>query len=233
MSAMHYSKRFIFGATLTTMLAGCANVNGPNGPLSPLANISCNPALAAIGGGIIGAVLTGGNKVAGAAIGAGVAALVCVAVDYKAKQVKTAQQTQADYQASHHGALPAQASVVKYTTEFTPASIAAGQKATLQSYIEVAQGQHDTAQPLIEEEVIIYKPDGTVAKSVRKPVSQTAMAGAFTSSFMIPMPQGVPQGAYPVKSTLYVNNVGVAERKVNLEVVASTGGGVNYAMLEA
>jgi hypothetical protein len=229
MQGVQVLKRLIAGTAVTATLAGCATAT--NDGSSPLANISCNPAIAAVAGGVLGAVVTGGNKVAGAAIGAGVAALICAAVDYEAKQIKTAQQAQADYKLAHNGHLPEQASVVKYTTSFTPSSISAGDKATLNSYIEVVKGRQDGAEPVIEEEATIYKPDGTVAKSVRKPVAKTASAGAFSSSFTIPMPQGVPQGTYPVKSTLYVNGNEVAERKVELQVVASATGGSTYAML--
>nr|WKF55948.1 hypothetical protein HUO10_000392 [Paraburkholderia busanensis] len=228
MHVTQISTRLFASVTLTAMLAGCATEGGP----SPLANISCNPAIAAVAGGVLGAVVTGGNKVAGAAIGAGVAALLCAAVDYEAKQIKTAQQAQADYRSAHNGRLPDQASLVKYTTSFTPSSISAGDKATLNSYIEVVKGRQDATDPVIEEEATIYKPDGSVAKSVRKPVAKTASAGAFSSSFTIPMPQGVPQGAYPVKSTLYVNGTEVAERKVALQVVASASTGTTYALLE-
>ncbi|OTP76130.1 hypothetical protein PAMC26577_11965 [Caballeronia sordidicola] len=35
---------------------------------------------------------------------------------------------------------------------------------------------------------------------------------------------------YPVKSTLYVNGVSVAERHENLQVVASANAGTSYAM---
>jgi len=45
--------------------------------------------------------------------------------------------------------------VVKYTTSFTPSSISAGDKATLNSYIEVVKGKQDAADPLIEEEATI------------------------------------------------------------------------------
>jgi hypothetical protein len=227
MDVIYVSKRVIAGVTLATVLAGCADMNDAK---AKFADVSCNPLLAGIGGAAIGAIVAGGNRAAGAAIGAGVAALVCAAVDYEAKQIKTAQQAQADYQAGHGGRMPEQASVVKYTTSFTPASISAGEKATLHSYIEVVKGKRDAADPTIEEEATIYKPDGSVAKSVRKPVNQTASAGAFASSFTIPMPQGVPQGAYPVKSTLYVNGVEVAERKVDLQVVAGNPDSRTYAM---
>jgi hypothetical protein len=210
-------------------MAGCAT----NGGSSPLANISCNPGIAAVAGGVLGAVVTGGNRLAGTAIGAGIGALICAAVDYEAKQIKTAQQAQADYRAGHNGRVPEQAAVVTYTTSFAHPSISAGDKATLNSYIEVAKGRQDAADPVIEEEATIYKPDGTIAKSVRKPVAKTASAGAFSSSFTIPMPQGVPQGAYPVKSTLYVNGNEVAQRSVTLQVVASISGGASYAMLNA
>jgi len=222
------SERLVLSVSLAAMLAGCAT--GGDGQQSAFANISCNPAIAAVAGGILGVVVTGGNKVAGAAIGAGLGALICAAVDYEAKQIKTATQAQADYKAAHSGRLPEQTSIVKYTTAFTPSSISAGNKATLNSYIEVVKGRADVSDPKIEEEATIYKPDGTVAKSIRKPVSATATGGAFASTFTIPMPQGVPQGTYPVKSTLYVNGVSVAERHENLQVVASANAGTNYAM---
>jgi hypothetical protein len=225
--SIYILRNTIAAVTIATLASGCANTGGFQS--SSLANISCNPAIAAVAGGILGAVVTGGNKVAGAAIGAGAAALLCAAVDYEAKQVKTASQAEVDYQATHGGQAPAQASVVAYTTSFSPSSISAGNRATLQSYIEVAKGRNDATEPTIEEEATIYKPDGTVAKSVRKPVTQTAEAGAFTSSFTIPMPQGVPQGVYPVKCTLYVNGVQVAQRQEALQVVADTGGSPVYA----
>ena len=44
-------------------------------------------------------------------------------------------------------------------------------------------------------------------------------SGAFKGGFTIPMPEGVPQGVYPVKTALYLNNARVAGQDSRLQVV--------------
>lgn len=216
------------GTSLFTMLiasifvTGCATPGAPRDQAGNAA-IGCNPAIGAGIGAVFGALIGGGtNTVRGAAIGASLGGLACMALNYQTEQVKSSQQVQNEYKAAHKGRLPEQATLIKYETSFTPTSIQPGQKAQTSSYIEVAPGTKD-ANPVIEEELTLYKPDGEAIKTVRKPVVGTSNTGAFKGGFSIPMPKGVPQGIYPVKTVLYINNKRVAKQDVTLQIVYRDG----------
>jgi hypothetical protein len=202
----------------TMVVAGCA-APGPDGSRSAGLGFECNPAVAAGIGAIAGGLLGGGsNTVRGAALGAGLGALACVALNYQSEQVKSAKQVQDEYKTAHRGTLPEQATLVRYDTSFSPTSVRPGQKAQTSSYIEVAPGTRDMT-PKVEEELTLYKPDGTVAQTVRKPVSAANGSGAFKGGFAIPMPEGVPQGVYPIKTALYLSGKRVGGQDGKLQVV--------------
>jgi hypothetical protein len=199
-------------------VAGCA-APGPDGKVDAAQGFECNPALAAGLGAVVGGLLgKGTNTLRAAAIGSGIGALACVALNYQAQQVKSAKQVQDEYKAAHRGTLPEQATLVRYDTTFSPSSLRGGQKAQTASYIEVAAGTRDMS-PKVEEELTLYKPDGSVLQSVRKPVSPTNGSGAFKGGFSIPLPEGVPQGVYPIKTALYLNGKRVAGQDNKLQVV--------------
>ncbi|MGK5070430.1 hypothetical protein D3C81_928620 [compost metagenome] len=212
---------------VSSMLAGCATqgtpgATGTNGNTTAGADAAsgeCNTAMLAGIGAVVGGLLGGGNNtVRGAALGASLGALACVALNYQSQQVKTAQQVQTDYKVANKGKLPEQSTLVKYETGFTPASVRPGQKAQTNSYIEVAAGTRDP-NPLVEEELSLFKPNGDLIKTVRKVVSSNNGSGAYKGGFSIPMPEGVPQGIYPVRTALYLNNKRVGGQDVKLQIV--------------
>jgi hypothetical protein len=217
-------------ATVATaaFLAGCAapgapGASGATGTPTATASFGCNPAVTAGIGAVLGGLIGGGsNTVRGAAIGAGLGALACVALNYQSEQIKTSQQVERDYKAANKGKLPEQATLVKYETAFIPASVRPGQKAQTNSYIEVVPGTKD-ANPLVEEEITLYKPDGSTLTSARKQLSATNSTGAFKGGFGFPMPEGVPQGVYPVKTALYLNRAKVSGQDMKLQVVRIDG----------
>lgn len=199
------------------LLSACATTGG-QGPLSG-GESACNPAVIGGIGAALGALVGGnGDRLAGAAIGAAVGALACVAFNHHSEQVKTTNQVDEDYRRAHGGKLPDKPTVVRYTSAFDPASIKAGSEAKLTSYIEVTGGRNAIA-PLVEEEIALYKPDGALVRKARKPVADQATAGAFRNTFTIPMPAGVPQGDYKVKTSLYVDGVVVDSNDSQLQVV--------------
>ena len=238
------SRRAMAAAIAVAMLvAGCA-APGPgtggmaqssaptNGNTAPSAGLGfdCNPAIAAGVGAVLGGLIGGGkNTLRGAAVGAGLGALACVALNYQTQQVKSAKQVQDEYKAAHRGTLPEQATLVRYDTSFAPTSIRPGQKAQTASYIEVAPGTRDMT-PTVEEELTLYKPDGSVGTTVRKPVSPTNGSGGFKGGFAIPMPEGVPQGVYPLKTALYLNGKRVGGQDGKLQIVQN-GQGVTMAVI--
>jgi hypothetical protein len=205
---------------ITVTLSGCATT-GQNTADQTAASTSseCNPAIAAGVGAAIGGLLGGGtNTLRGAAIGAAIGGFGCMLVNYRSEQVKTAEQVKADYKSENKGQLPNETTIVRYTTAFKPSAIHAGSKAEMDSYVEVLNGRNDLT-PKLEEEMSLYKPDGKLAKSVRKTVSETGGSGGFHNSFIVPMPEGVPEGVYPVKTALYLNGVKVKTNTAKLQIV--------------
>ncbi|MEQ1667254.1 MAG: hypothetical protein ABL868_02250 [Sulfuriferula sp.] len=206
---------------VTVTLGGCATTgqNTTDKTASADSSSECNPAIAAGIGAVIGGLLGGGtNTVRGAAIGAAIGGFGCMLVNYRSEQVKSADQVKDDYKAANKGQLPNETTIVSYTSAFKPSTIRAGSKAEMDSYIEVINGRNDPS-PKLEEEMSLYKPDGTLAKSVRKPVSATSSSGGFRNSFTVPMPEGVPDGVYPVKTALFLNGVKVKTNTTKLQIV--------------
>lgn len=216
----------VTGLVLVGALAGCATA--PNGQyLQQQVNSGaepCNALAASVGGAILGALLGGSkNRAAGAVAGGAIGAAACLAVNYRATQVKSAQQVNQEFQRTNGGLLPDHATVVRFDSRFDPTNtVRPGGSSNLVSYIEVAQGR-DGVQPNIEEEVTLFGPDGTQLKRVRKAASSGGTAGAFQTQFSFAMPQGIPQGVYPFKTALYLNGQMVKDGQAQLQVVSISG----------
>lgn len=221
------AKMLARNATIALMIAamaatGCATHGGAQGDSkSAGGSTGCDPTIAAGVGAILGGLLaSGNNRVKGAALGAGLASLACLAWNYNSEQTKTAEQVQHEYKAANRGALPTQSQVVRYDTRFDPTNkVTPGKQLTLASTIEVVQGSADTSAPVIEEEMTIVKPDGSEIKA-RKQANEGHGAGGYKTSFAMAMPVGVPQGDYPVRTALYVNGKKTDEKRLSMQVVA-------------
>lgn len=211
----------------TLMLMLSSAVTGPAYSQQPFGRAGgsepCHTPIAAIGGALIGALLGGRkHRLAGAAVGGSVGAAACLAVNYHARQVKSAQQTDEDFRGTHGGNLPAHAVVVRYDTRFDPvATIKQGGSSNLDSYIEVAEGT-DGVQPTVEEQITLIAPNGKQLKSIRKQASTGATAGAFETQFAFTMPQGVAEGEYQFKTALLLNGQDVRDTSLPLQVVSSS-----------
>lgn len=214
-------------ATLAAlMLASCATPgDGTDSTASDVFSGDCNPFIAGALGGAVGALLGGrSNRGRGAAIGAGVSALACMAFNYHTKQTKTAQQVTDAYKAANRGALPAAATVTRFDARVAPkASVQAGQAVDVASYIEVVPGTKNP-RPAVEQQITLYSPDGKEAANARKPANETPGGGAFETNFRFTMPQGVPQGVYPVKSQVFVNGDVAAGAETRFQVVVGPAG---------
>jgi hypothetical protein len=208
------------------MLASCAAPgDGTGATPTDVFSGDCNPFIAGALGGAVGALLGGGsNRVRGAAIGAGVTALACVAFNYQTKQTKSAEQVTKEYKVANRGALPAAATVTRFDAQVAPkASVQAGQAVDVASYIEVVPGTKNP-RPSVEQQITLYSPDGKEAANARKPANQNPGAGAFETNFRFTMPQGVPQGVYPVKSQVFVNGDPTARTETKFQVVVGPAG---------
>lgn len=215
----------VLAAALGTSGCVTTNTNNPSQSSgSSLLDGGCSTGIAAIVGAVAGGLIaSGNNRVKGAALGAGLASLACVAWNYQATQTKTAAQVQTEYRQANAGRLPAQTQVVAFNTTVDPnATVVPGNKITVTSQIEVVQGT-DGRKPVIEEELTLVKPDESEVKT-RKVANDNGGAGGFTTSFAMTMPKGVPQGTYPVRTVLLMDGVPVKRNNLSLQVVAAPNG---------
>lgn len=194
------------------------NANNPSG------NTECNTPIAGLFGAVAGGLLGKKNRLAGAAIGASVASLACMALNYQAAQTKTAQQVQDEYKTQNDGQLPKETVIARYESKIAPnEQVRPGSKTTLNSTIEVVRGTADIV-PTIEEEVSLFDPNGKQITSTRKVANQNGDAGAFTTSFSFTLPEGVKQGVYPIKTALFLNGQQANTGEVALQVVMTQTG---------
>src|SRR3954468_838639 len=209
------------------LAGGCATQQGGGAPAPDTLSGDCNPLITGGIGAAIGALAGGSkNRGTGAAAGAAIGALACVAYNYYAKQTKTSEQVASEYKAKNKGTLPASATVTRFNAQVAPTSkVQAGNAITVASNIEVVPGTSNP-HPAVEQEIALYGPDGAQAGKARKPASQTAGGGAFETSFKFSLPQGVPQGVYPVKTQVYVDGKPAAGADTRFQVVVAPGGTV-------
>jgi hypothetical protein len=214
-------------------MIGCVTA-GTNASSQPADNASngseCNAAVIGLVGAVAGALLSSGNnRVRGAAIGGGLGALACAAWNYNVAQTKTAEQSVVDYRRANAGRVPTQAVVTTFNTRMDPnGTVRPGGNMTVTSRIEVVPGTTQ-ANPIIEEELVLIKPDKTTT-TARKRANPNGDAGAFETKFSMTMPEGVPQGTYPVKTTLYVDGRASRTNDLNLQVVALPSGEMMAAL---
>lgn len=201
-------------------LSGCA-APGQQGTSS---SEGCSTAISAVVGGGIGVLLNNTlgdprNNVRAAAIGAATGAGMCLFV--KSRQVKTAAQVDADY-SQRNGALPPEPKVVNYSTIATSPTVRRGEKFQINSNFELVNGSR-TKITDVKEELTLISPDGKPLQSGSKPVAikseQVNTAGAYTNSFNITIPEGVPQGKYTVQTRLLVNGKELAHNSQATQMV--------------
>jgi len=221
-----------FAAGCATQQGGSAPQQGGSAPADTLSG-DCNPLITGGIGAAIGALAGGSkNRGTGAAAGAAIGALACVAYNYYAKQTKTAQQVTDEYKAKNKGTLPASATVTRFNVQVAPtAKVQAGNAVNVASNIEVVPGTSNP-KPNVEQEITLFSPDGAQAGKARKPASVAgAGGGGFETSFKFSLPQGVPQGVYPVKSQLYVDGKPAAGTDTRFQVVVAPDASSQLALV--
>ncbi len=148
-------------------------------------------------------------------------AIINMIIDYSSEQTKTDEEVAKEYEAEN-GSLPENTTVSSYQTQILPgASVSAGTKVTVKSVIAVVPGKNATTTK-IEESLTIYDSEDTsaVLKSMTKPAGQGAgMGGEFNSEFTFALPEGMPQGVYPIRSSLLLNGEVAGDSSHELQLV--------------
>lgn len=227
----HPAARIVASVLLGALLLNaCASAEKPSQPAFPnipgLENLQageCNPALAALIGGAIGALVYEENRARGAAVGAGLGALACAIINATSKQTRPPGEVEREYRAGHQGQLPDQPTISVYDTAFNAAgSVRGGQEARVVSSITVVQGAKDPVRE-VREVLEVFEPARTERVMLRaeKSVEEGARVGGIQNTFTVRLPQGMAAGNYPARTTLYVNGKPVGENRGTLRVLGS------------
>ena len=147
--------------------------------------------------------------------------LADMVIEYRAKQVSGEAEVIKKYK-KNHKTLPKSALALNYDANPKPGKVvSSGQKVLIQSRIEVVPGSSNK-NTVIEERLSIFDnedPTKKIASMTKVVNAKTKRAGIYENEFSFTLPKGLPQGDYPLQSTLLVNGKESKVAKHNLQLV--------------
>ncbi len=128
-------------------------------------------------------------------------------VEYQSKTITDEAVVTRQYK-DEHETLPEQPLASVYTTSTLPGSVVqSGKKVVIKSDMVVVPGR-EQKNTLIEEQIVIFDNEDNTKelKSLTKVVNgETKRAGHYANEFSFTLPEGLPQGVYPIKTKLLLN----------------------------
>jgi hypothetical protein len=142
-------------------------------------------------------------------------------IGYTTKQVKSEKEVVEEYE-EEHGSLPDNTIASSYETTILPGpSVSPGTEVIIKSIIEVIPGKN-ASSTTIEERLIIYdnEDNSVVLNSMTKKAGKSSdNGGQFKGEFKFTLPEGLPQGVYPIQSTLLLNGDLSGDQNHDLQLV--------------
>jgi hypothetical protein len=158
-------------------------------------------------------------KVAAVAVAAKV--IADMVVEYQTQKVSDESKVIAEYKEKYK-TLPPKPIASVYTTQTLPGKVVEpGKKVKIQSDIEVVPGAQKQ-EALIEERITIFdnEDNSKELKNLTKPVNaQTKRAGRYKNEFAFQLPEGLPQGVYPIKTALMIDGVEAKTASNDIQLV--------------
>lgn len=159
-------------------------------------------------------------KQIGTVVAVGIAAKLIydMVVEYQSQQVNDESQVVTRYK-EQYGSLPLQPVLVDYASSIRPGKVVtAGKQISIVSNLEVVRGASSRNVDIQEKITIFDNEDNSKElKSLTKVVNeQTKASGAFQNEFTFKLPKGMPQGVYPVRTTVIVD--GIAQTPVDSQM---------------
>lgn len=156
-----------------------------------------------------------------AAVAVAVKYIADMVIEHRASKVADEDGVVADYK-KQNDALPEKPVASVYKTSTLPGSVVQpGKKVLIQSDIVVVPGRNEP-QTLIQEKLAIYDNEDNTKelKSLTKDVNEgTKRAGHYTNEFSFTLPEGLPQGIYPIKTTLLLNGEETQSSSADIQLV--------------
>lgn len=174
-------------------------------------------------------------KGAGEVIAIGIAAKIIydMVIDYRSSEISPEEQIVREYK-KRHQTLPPEPEVLEYTSSIKPGDIVkAGKEVMIASNLVVVPGINSTVID-IQEQIEIYdnEKNDQLLKSLTKPVNEkTKKSGAFKNEFKFTLPTGMPQGVYPIKTLVTVNNVASKPSNNKMQLVLNVDKDSNYQIV--
>jgi hypothetical protein len=142
-------------------------------------------------------------------------------INHRSKKLEDENQVTEEYK-KQHKQLPDEAFASEYVTSTLPGSVVQpGKEVIIKSDIVVVPGSKQKTA-LIEERLAIYDNEDNTKelKSLTKAVNkETKRAGRYENEFTFMLPEGVPQGVYPIKTELLLNGKVVDSSETGIQLV--------------
>lgn len=142
-----------------------------------------------------------------AAVAVAVTLITKMIINHRSERIAKEEQVAAEYKARNQN-LPPEPMATEYETKTLPGNVVApGQEVVIQSDIVVVPGTRKKSA-LIEESIVIYDNEDNTKelKNFTKPVNEeNKTGGRYKNEFSFTLPEGLPQGVYPIKTELLLN----------------------------
>ncbi len=168
-----------------------------------------------------------------AAIAGAVALITKMVIDHRSKRLAEAEEVAGEYRQQNQQ-LPPLPTATEYVTRTLPGSVVSpGKPVLIQSDIVVVPGSQ-RQQALIEERIVIYDNEDSTKelKSLTKAVnSQTRSGGRYQNEFTFTLPEGLPQGVYPIRTELLLDGQVVDSASNDIQLVMQVSPWVDGQLL--
>lgn len=142
-----------------------------------------------------------------AAVAVAVTLITKMVIKHRSERITKEEQVTEEYK-TQNKMLPAEPIATEYITKTLPGSVVEpGKEVIIQSDIVVVPGTQQKTT-LIEERITIYDNEDNTKelKNFTKPVNEeTKSGGRYQNEFSFTLPEGLPQGVYPIKTELLLN----------------------------
>jgi hypothetical protein len=156
-----------------------------------------------------------------AAVAVAATVITKMIIKHRSKKLEDEKQVAEEYK-KQHKTLPEQAYAAEYVTNALPGTVVQpGKEIVIKSDILVVPGVKQKST-LIEERLAIYDNEDNTKelKSLTKAVNKsTKKAGRYENEFSFTLPEGIPQGVYPVKTELLLDGKVVDSSETGLQLV--------------
>lgn len=156
-----------------------------------------------------------------AAVAVAVTVLTKMIINHRSERIAKEEQVAEEYK-TQNNALPTEPMATEYTTKTLPGNVVEpGKEVIIQSDIVVVPGTKQKTA-LIEESIVIYDNEDNTKelKNFTKPVNaKTKKGGRYQNEFSFTLPEGLPQGVYPIKTELLLNGKVVDTSNNDIQLV--------------